>query len=90
MQCIRQYNCLFAFTSIDAHIDESVNDGCDPPLFKIFGQVHHRIGSLLPSQDSPLQFIQLYIYDTTNETENRMQCLNGNNRPIENLNLVIV
>jgi hypothetical protein len=90
MQHIRQYNYLFAFTSMGAHIDESVNDGRDPPLFKIFGQLHHRIDSLLPSHDSPPKFIRLYIYDTTNETENRMQCLNGNNQPIEKLNPVIV
>jgi hypothetical protein len=73
MQHIRQYNCLFAFTSMGAHIDDSVNDGCDLPLFKIFGQVHHRIGSLLPSDGSSPQFIQLYIYDTVNEVRNRMQ-----------------
>jgi hypothetical protein len=32
---IRQYNCLFAFTSMGAQIDNSVNDGRGPPLFKI-------------------------------------------------------
>jgi hypothetical protein len=46
IKSIRQYNCLFAFTSMGAQIDKSVNDGRGPPLFKICGQVHHRIGSL--------------------------------------------
>jgi hypothetical protein len=73
MQHIRQYNCLFAFISMGAHIDDSVNDGRGLPIFKIFGQVHHRIGSLLPSDGSSPQFIQLYIYDTVNEVRNRMQ-----------------
>ncbi|PWZ19988.1 hypothetical protein Zm00014a_037725 [Zea mays] len=50
---IRQYNCLFAFTSMGAQIDNSVNDGRGPPLFKICGQVHHRIGTLLPDNGSP-------------------------------------
>ena len=69
---IRQYNCLFAFTSMGAQIDNSVNDGRGPPLFKICGQVHHRIGSLLPIDGSPPQFLQLYIYDTANEIDNRL------------------
>jgi hypothetical protein len=90
MQHIRQYNCLFAFTSMGAHIDDSVNDGRGPPLFKICGQVHHRIGSLLPSDGSPPQFIQLHISDTANEVANRMQCISNNNQPIESLDPVIV
>ncbi|KAL5652663.1 hypothetical protein ACJX0J_038121, partial [Zea mays] len=32
MQNIRQYNCLFAFTSMGAHIDRSLNDGRGPPV----------------------------------------------------------
>jgi hypothetical protein len=54
-----------------AHIDRSVNDGRAPPLFKIHDQVYHRVGSLLPSDDGSPKFIQLYIYDTTNEVRNR-------------------
>jgi hypothetical protein len=76
MQNIRQYNCLFSFTSMGAHIDRSVNDGGGPLVFKISGQVHHCIGSLLPPDDDPPKFIQLYIYDTSNEVINRLKCLN--------------
>jgi hypothetical protein len=58
------------------NIDRSVNDGGGPPVFKISGYVHHRIGSLLPpDDDDPPKFIQLYIYDTSNEISNRMKCL---------------
>jgi hypothetical protein len=60
-----------------AHIDRSVNDGRGPPLFKIHGQVYHRMGSLLPSDDGPPKFIQLYIYDTANEVHNRLECLSS-------------
>jgi hypothetical protein len=87
---IRQYNCLFAFTSMGAHIDNSVNDGGGPPLFKICGQVHHRIGSLLPSDGSAPQFLQLYIYDTGNEIQNRLRCLDPNKEPVETLDPTIV
>jgi hypothetical protein len=72
MKNIRQYNCLFAFTSMEADIDRSVNDGGGPPLFKIHGQVYHRIGSLLPPDDGPPKFLQPYIYDTANEVHNRL------------------
>jgi hypothetical protein len=54
MKSIRQYNYMFAFTSIGAHIDNSLNDGRGPPIFKICG---HRIGSLLPPEDGPPKFI---------------------------------
>jgi hypothetical protein len=75
MQNIRQYNCFFLFSSMGAHIDRSVNDGGGYPVFKISGQVHHRIGSLLPPDDDPPKFIQLYIYDTSNGVINRLSCL---------------
>jgi hypothetical protein len=35
LEKIRQYNCLFAFTSMGATIDRSVNDGGGPTVFKI-------------------------------------------------------
>jgi hypothetical protein len=87
---IRQYNCLFAFTSMGAQIDNSVNDGHGPPLFKICGHVHHRIGSLLPPDGSSPKFIQLYIYDTANEIQNRMNSLGNDDRNDGGLDLVVV
>lgn len=50
---IRQYNCLFAFTSMGASIDRSYSLGHGPPIFGINGQIHHRIGSLLPDSNVP-------------------------------------
>jgi hypothetical protein len=44
---IRQYNSLFAFTSMGGNIDKEINSGAGPYVFHINGQVHHRIGSLL-------------------------------------------
>jgi hypothetical protein len=90
MQNIRQYNCLFAFTSMGACVDNLVNDGHGPPVFKISDQVHHRIGSLLPSNDEPSKFLQLYIYDTSNEIRNRLKCLNADETPVECLDPSVV
>ncbi|CAO2148949.1 unnamed protein product [Urochloa humidicola] len=72
LQKIRHYNSLFAFTSMGASIDRTVNNGNGPPVFKISGQVCHRIGSLLPAPGDQPKFAQLYIYDTTNELANRI------------------
>jgi hypothetical protein len=46
---IRQYNSMFAMTSMGAKVIDSVNDGHGPYVFKISGQVCHRIGSLIPT-----------------------------------------
>lgn len=72
MRLIRQYNSLFAFTSIGANIDRSINTGHGPYVFRINGVVHHRIGSLIPAPGKRLEYAQLYIYDTTNELQNRL------------------
>jgi len=72
LQYIRSYNNMFSFTSIGAKIHSSINDGCGPPQFILSGQNYHRIGSLLPDKGSSPKFAQLYIYDTKNETTNRV------------------
>jgi hypothetical protein len=53
---IRSYNSLFAFTSLGAVVDRSINNSTAPYVFKINGVVHHRIGSLLPSHGLRPQF----------------------------------
>jgi hypothetical protein len=90
MKNIRQYNCLFAFISMGANIDKSVNDSRGPPIFKICDQVHHRVGSLLPPHDGPPKFVQLYIYDTANEVNNQLRCLSGDDAPDGSLEPSIV
>jgi hypothetical protein len=90
MKNIRQYNCLFAFTSMGAHIDRSMHDGRGPPVFKICGQIHHRIGALLPQDGDPPKFIQLYVYDTSNEVQNRIQSLAHDDRRQSDLDPSIV
>jgi hypothetical protein len=68
---IRRYNTMFAITSMGAKVNESINDGHGPYVFKISGQPCHRIGSLLPVRGQRPEYAQLYIYDTTNEIANR-------------------
>lgn len=81
---IRSYNSLFAFTSLGADVEKSINNGTAPYVFKINGVVHHRIGSLLPQCGAKPKFAQLYIYDTENETANRINIFdreNSNDEP---------
>ena len=70
---IRYYNSMFAFTSMGVNIIDSINDGRGPYVFKISGQLCHRIGSLLPQEGKRPEYAQLYIFDTQNELRNRMQ-----------------
>lgn len=72
MENIRAYNQMFAVTSFGANIDKSVNAGRGPYVFKVSGQIYHWIGSLYPFGDDAPRFLQLYIYDTQNEVQNRL------------------
>ncbi|GJR16320.1 hypothetical protein Tco_0798972 [Tanacetum coccineum] len=68
---------MFTMTSFGAKIDESINAGRGPYVFKVSGQIYHWIGSLcLPPGEAP-RFLQLYIYDNDNEVENRMRHFDG-------------
>ncbi|XP_062224660.1 uncharacterized protein LOC133923271 [Phragmites australis] len=69
---IRQYNAIFAFTSLGVTVEKLINTGDGPYVFRINGVVHHRIGSLLPPAGQRPQFAQLYVYDTSNEVQNRL------------------
>ncbi|CAA7054895.1 unnamed protein product [Microthlaspi erraticum] len=69
---IRAYTSMFGFTSMGGKVDTSINKGRGPPIFRLLGQNFHRIGSLLPSDDSRPKYQQLYIVDTKNEIANRI------------------
>ena len=61
---IRQYNLTFSMTSLGVDEELTYRGGDGPYCFKIRGQLHHRIGSLLPDSntDTP-KFAQLWILD---------------------------
>ncbi|GJV09641.1 DNA helicase [Tanacetum coccineum] len=77
MENVRAYNQMFEMTSFGAKINESTNAGRGPYVFKVSGQVYHWIGSLCPPSREAPRFLQLYIYDTDNEVENRMRHFGG-------------
>ncbi|WVZ80033.1 LOW QUALITY PROTEIN: hypothetical protein U9M48_027548, partial [Paspalum notatum var. saurae] len=83
MQKIRQYNSLFSFTSMGGNIDKTINKGERPYVFRINGQIHHRIGSLSPRK---IIFPKLYIFDTKNEIANRIRALNKEETETNDIN----
>ncbi|KAL0659131.1 hypothetical protein Bca4012_079716 [Brassica carinata] len=72
---IRPINMMFSFTSLGGKIDNSINKGQGPKVFKLHGENYHLIGSLKPPSDHPAKFSQLYIHDTENEVQNRIAAL---------------
>ena len=66
---------MFAFTSASIKIDKSINDTKEPPTIRIQGQPCHRIGNLLPMPGKEPKFAQLYIFDTDNEVQNRINAM---------------
>lgn len=74
---IRAYNSIFAFTSMGAKIDYTVNLRPGPYVYKISGQNYHKIGGLIPEDGEPPKFAQLYVHDTENEVQHRLRSLKG-------------
>ncbi|XP_072066667.1 uncharacterized protein [Arachis hypogaea] len=70
---IRRYNHVFSFTSCGVHIDEQLAiTGRGIYTFRAQGSIYHSIGGFHPDQGTRPQFLQLYIYDTDHELQNRM------------------
>ena len=53
---IRSYNATFAMTSIAGKVDNKVNDGRGPYIFRLNGHFYHRIGKILPNNGEDPQF----------------------------------
>src|SRR5204863_8705713 len=51
------------------------NERNGPYVFRINGQIHHRIGSLVPLPNMLPKFAELYIFNTKNEINNRIKAL---------------
>ena len=58
---IHQYNATFAFTSLGANMDRTLDGGGGPYVFKIHGKLYHWHGSLIPEADANAVYAQLYI-----------------------------
>src|SRR6202008_1398650 len=60
---ICQYNNALAFTSVGVKVDHAVTQGSGPYCFKINGELHHNMGSLVPPAGEQPQFAQLWVHD---------------------------
>ncbi|WVZ85278.1 LOW QUALITY PROTEIN: hypothetical protein U9M48_032225, partial [Paspalum notatum var. saurae] len=88
MRLIRQYNSLFAFTSLGVDIEKSINTGDGPYVFRINGLVHHRIGSLVPPQGKRPEYAWLYIHNTQNEIQNRLNIFSSEGEDVPDPQIV--
>ncbi|KAF8109299.1 LOW QUALITY PROTEIN: hypothetical protein N665_0098s0027 [Sinapis alba] len=77
---IRVANSLLAFTSMGAQVDQSVTGTLGPFSYWVHGQIIHRIGSMLPDDGNAPEYLQLYIFDTDNELDNRKRAFSTGNR----------
>lgn len=66
---------MFAFTSTSVKLNKSINDGKWLPTVRIQGQPCHMIGSLSPMPGKEPKFAQLYIFDTKNEVQNKINAI---------------
>lgn len=66
---------MFSFTSMGGKVDASVNQSKGPRTFRLSGKNYDKIDSLLPTEGSSPRFAQLYIYDTENEVDHRIQAI---------------
>ncbi|GKE10032.1 hypothetical protein Tco_1413583, partial [Tanacetum coccineum] len=70
--CIRTYNNLFAFTSLEVKSDANLtkrNNGVY--TFRVQGQVYHFINDLV-LENGNAKNLQLYFHDTEHELEKRL------------------
>ncbi|XP_035840401.1 uncharacterized protein LOC110914193 [Helianthus annuus] len=77
MSNIRAYNAMFCMTSFGAIVDDAINQGGGPYVFKVSGQVSHWLGSLCPSPGDGPRFLQMYIFDSEHEVANRLRFFPG-------------
>ncbi|XP_074282767.1 uncharacterized protein LOC141607310 [Silene latifolia] len=74
-QLIRVYNSCYAFTSMGAKIDNSVNQRPGSYVFRVSDQVLHHMGTLLPEDGAQPSYAQLYVYDTASEISLRKKAV---------------
>ncbi|KAL7137773.1 hypothetical protein ABFS83_10G115500 [Erythranthe nasuta] len=86
---VQTYNMMFSFTSLGGKVQTSINNGFGPYTFLLHGQNYHLLGSLLPEEGTRPKFAQLYIFDTKNEIQNRIDAVRSGNQS-NNLDPAIV
>ncbi|KAL8120815.1 hypothetical protein AgCh_017848 [Apium graveolens] len=68
----RVYNNMFALCSFGGMIDDSVNKGKGPYVFCVSGKIYHKFGSLIPPDGCKPKFAQLYMYDSHEAIDHRL------------------
>ena len=69
LQHIWSYNSSFAFVLMSQTGDESRFSTLGPYCFRISGQVYHLISQLLPADGDAPKFLQIYLYDASDEID---------------------
>ena len=77
---IRMYNYAFAFTSVGANMDKTINNGGGPYVCRVHGVIYHNMGSLFPESSTKPVFSQLYMYDNQQEFEERLNFPSGSDQ----------
>ncbi|KAK1398557.1 hypothetical protein POM88_008420 [Heracleum sosnowskyi] len=68
----RVYNNIFAFCSFGGKIDDSVNKGKGPYVFRVSGETYHNFGSLVAPDSCAPKFAQIYMYDGQQAIDHRV------------------
>ena len=68
---IQKYNNVFAFTSVGAKIHQSMARG-GVYTYRLQGELHHLMGSLLPNEGETPKFVQMYIHDPQMQEDCRL------------------
>jgi len=76
IKSIRNYNSALAFASIGAEVSQMSGPGTY--CYKIQGQIYHRISALHPNVGERPKFAQLYILDSEEALNERMNIRSNN------------
>ncbi|KAK1370908.1 hypothetical protein POM88_037000 [Heracleum sosnowskyi] len=66
------YNTIFALCSFGGTVDEAINNGSGPYVFRVNLQTYHSIGSLVPPDGRTPKFAQFYMYDGQEAVDYRL------------------
>ncbi|XP_074360833.1 uncharacterized protein LOC141701088 [Apium graveolens] len=70
-------------SSTGGKIDHRINRGGAPYCFKVKGVNYHSIRSFVPPDGAISKFCQLYIYDTEDEVNNRINTVKGGSDSVD-------
>ncbi|MBW0520701.1 hypothetical protein O181_060416 [Austropuccinia psidii MF-1] len=72
----RAYNNSLSFTSLGVHFDETFQ-GRGPYCFRVRGELHHNIGSIIPMKEDDTRFAQIFVVGDGQEDEVKKRIKNS-------------